>query len=294
MQSDFTKCMPIILRYEGGYSNHLRDPGGVTLEGVIQRVYDGYRARKGLPQRPLTADMRRTAEWIAERNDIYRLQYWNAIRGDELPEGVDLFLFDAAVNSGPFQAVKWLQRALKLNLVDGHLGEGTMAALHAHPDHDALIADMASRRLGMLQQLNTWDAFGTGWASRVASCKRIAQAWASGSVGPQPAAVHLIGGDAKAYASDVAQPAVDAGNSVKGGLGGTTIAAVLDGAKEQLAPLVGSSEWINQIFTALTLLSVVIGLGAFGYALWSAHKTKRAQRAIDGDLKADVPEGQPA
>jgi lysozyme family protein len=293
MQSSFTKCMPVILRYEGGYSNHPRDPGGVTLEGVIQRVYDGYRARAGLPQRALTAEMRRTPDWIAERNTIYRLQYWNAIRGDELPEGVDLFLFDSAVNSGPFQAAKWLQRALGID-ADGHIGEGTIGALQAHPDHDALIADMASRRLGMLKQLKTWNDFGDGWGARVASCKSIAQAWATGSVGPQPAAVHLISGDAKAYASDVDQPAVDAGNSVKSGLGGTTVAAMLDGAKGQLAPLVGSSEWINQIFTALTLLSVVIGLGAFGYALWSAHKTKRAQRAIDGEIMAVVPEGQPA
>lgn len=72
MQSDFTKCMPVILRYEGGYSNHPRDPGGVTLEGIIQRVYDGYRDRKGLPHRALTAAMQRTPEWIAERNEIYR------------------------------------------------------------------------------------------------------------------------------------------------------------------------------------------------------------------------------
>ncbi|WP_420132189.1 glycoside hydrolase family 108 protein [Rhodopseudomonas sp.] len=294
MQSDFTKCMPVILRYEGGYSNHPRDPGGVTLEGIIQRVYDGYRDRKGLPHRALTAAMQRTPEWIAERNEIYRLQYWNAIRGDELPAGIDLFLFDSAVNSGPFQAVKWLQRALKLSEVSGHLGEVTMAALQAHPDHDALIADMASRRLGMLKQLKTWDAFGGGWSKRVSSCKTIAQAWATGSIGPAPVAVHLISGDAKAYASDVEQPAVDAGNSVKGGLGGTSIAAVLDTAKEQISPLVGSSELINKIFTALTLLSVVIGIGAFVYALWSAHKTRTAQRAIDGDLVADVPEGQPA
>lgn len=294
MKENFTACMSVILRYEGGYSNHPRDPWGVTLEGVIQRVYNGYRERKGLPHRALTADMRRAPEWIAERNDIYRLQYWNAVRGDELPLGVDLFLLDSAVNSGPFQAVKWLQRALKLNLVDGHLGEGTMAALLAHPDHDALIADMASRRLGMLKQLKTWDAFGDGWASRVASCKTIAQAWASGSVGPAPAAAHLVGGDAKAYASDVDQPAVDAGNSVKGGLGGTTVAAMLDGAKDQLAPLVGTSDLVGKIFTVLTLLSLVVGIGAFVYALWSAHKTRTAQRAIDGDLVADVPEGQPS
>lgn len=295
--ADFSKCLPIILKYEGGWSNHPRDPGGVTLEGVIQRVYDGYRERKGLPRRALTAAMRGQPDWIAERNEIYRAQYWNAIRGDELPPGVDLFMVDSAVNSGPFQAIKWLQRALKLNLVDGHLGEGTLAALNACPDYDLLIADMAARRLGMLKHLDTWDTFGGGWEPRVVSAKAIGQAWATGSVGPKPVAVHLQSGDAKAYASDVKQPAVDAGSSVKGAIGGSSVAAVIDGAKDQIAPLVGSSELINKIFTALTLASVGIGIGAMLYALWSAHKTKTAQRAIDGDILADMPEppeGQPA
>ncbi|WP_182915323.1 glycoside hydrolase family 108 protein [Rhodopseudomonas palustris] len=299
MRSAFSKCLTVILRYEGGYTNHPRDPGGVTLEGVIQRVYDGYRTRKRLPRRALTPTLRGTPEWIAERDEIYRLQYWNAVRGDELPAGVDLFLFDSAVNSGPYQAIKWLQRGLAAagvyhGPIDGHLGEGTMAAAHAHPDHDALIADMAARRLGMLQQLSTWTSFGGGWAQRVASAKSIGQAWASGSVGPEPVEVDRHGGGAKAYASDVAQPAVDAGNSVKGGLGGATTAALIDGAKDKLAPLVGTSDLIDHVFTALTLLSVVVGIGALLYALWSAHKTRIAQRAVDGDLVAEVPEGQPA
>lgn len=289
MESRFHKCLAVELRYEGGFSNHPRDPGGVTLEGVIQRVYDGYRERKGKPRRRLNAQMRGTPEWITERDEIYRLQYWNQIRGDELPAGIDLFVFDGAINSGPYQSVKWLQRALKLNLVDGHLGEGTMAALHAHPDHDALIADMAARRMGMLQNLDTWDDFGGGWSARVASCKKIAQSWAMGSVGPAPEPVHLMSGDAKAYASDVAQPALDAGDAVKGGLGSGTVAVAIDSAKGSLAPLVGTSEWVDHLFTALTLLSVVIAIGALAYSLWSSRKSKIAQRAIDGDVVGDVP-----
>ncbi len=286
--------MPLILRYEGGYSNHPRDPGGVTLEGIIQRVYDGYRDRKGLKRRPLTPAMRGTAEWKAERDEIYRTQYWNAIRGDELPAGVDLFLYDSAVNSGPFQAAKWLQRALRMNDVDGHIGEATLAAVKNHPDHDALIADMAARRLGMLQHLSTWDAFGKGWSARVANAKQIAQAWATGSVGPQPVEAHEEGGAAKAYASDIAQPAFDAGDAVKGGVGAGTAGAIIDGAKDAIAPIAYNNEWVMHVFTALTVASVLVALGALGYSIWSAHKAKRARRAIDGDITAAVPVGQPA
>lgn len=299
MRDNFDKCLPVVLRYEGGFSNHPRDPGGVTLEGIIQRVYDGYRDRMGKPRRALTQFMRGTADWIAERNAIYRSQYWNAIRGDELPAGVDLAVFDGAVNSGPFQSIKWLQRALQAARVydgdaDGHLGEATLAAVAAHPDHDRLIADMESRRLGMLKTLATWQDFGKGWSSRVSNVKAIGQAWATGSVGPDPISAHMSGGDAKAYASDVAQPMLDAHQAGTGAVGGASLSGVVASSKDSLASVVGTSEIVDNIYLALTIAGVAIAIGGLAYAFWSNFKSKRARRAIDGDLLADVPEGQPA
>ncbi len=294
MRANFDKCMPVVLRYEGGFSNHPRDPGGVTLEGIIQRVYDGYRDRMGKPRRALTQFMRGTAEWMAERNAIYRSQYWNAIRGDELPAGVDLAVFDGAVNSGPFQSIKWLQRALGNVEVDGQLGEATLAALAAHPDHDRLIADMESRRLGMLKTLTTWRDFGRGWSARVSNVKAISQAWATGSVGPEPISAHMSGGDAKAYASDVAQPMLDAHQAGTGAVGGASLSGVIASSKDSLASVVGTSHIVDNIYLTLTLAGVAIAIGGVAYAFWSSFKSKRARRAIDGDVLADVPEGQPA
>ena len=48
---NFDKCLTRTLVHEGGWSNHPKDPGGATMRGVIQRVYDGYRDRKGLGRR---------------------------------------------------------------------------------------------------------------------------------------------------------------------------------------------------------------------------------------------------
>jgi lysozyme family protein len=288
LRQNFQKALAIELKYEGGFSNHPRDPGGVTLEGVIQRVYDGYRDRKGKPRQRLTAAMRNTPEWIAERNDIYRAQYWAAIRGDDLPAGVDLVVFDGAINSGPYQSAKWLQRALRMNDVDGHIGEATLAALQNHPDHDALIADILARRLGMLQSLRTWSTFGKGWSARLANARKIGQAWATGSVGPAPVAAHSLFGDAKAYASDVDQPAIDAEDATKGAAAGGSVSGMLQGLQYQLEPFIGTSEVLQRIYMGVVIAGAVIAVGGVIYAIWSSRKRKRAQRAIDGDVFAHI------
>ena len=96
-----------VLAHEGGYSNHPKDPGGATMKGVTQRVYDGYRKGKGLAVRSvkgITTD---------ELNEIYDRQYWDAVKGDLLPAGVDYVLFDGAVNSWPGRSIMWLQQALR-------------------------------------------------------------------------------------------------------------------------------------------------------------------------------------
>jgi len=288
---DFPKAMSAVLVYEGGYSNHPRDPGGVTLEGIIQRVYDGYRKRKGLATRTLVPSMRGTPEWIAERDEIYRAQYWNAVRADELPQGVDIVVMDCAVNSGPYQAAMWLQRALGMADCDGHIGEGTLMAAMSYPDHDKLIAGILARRLGMLQHLSTWDAFGKGWERRVSSVRAIGQALAFGSVGPAPEPVHQIGGQAKGYASDVEQPSItpEAGMMTGGGSGG--IAVVLQSAKDQIAPYAYSSHWLMNLMLALTIACVAIAIVAAVMTWWSSRKTKQAKAAINGEVVAKFDEG---
>ncbi|RAI37536.1 hypothetical protein CH338_15780 [Rhodoplanes elegans] len=282
MKQNFGKALERVLVYEGGYSNHPRDPGGPTNKGIIQRVYDGYRRGRGeAPRsvRELTRD---------ELVEIYRRQYWDRIQGDRLPAGVDIVVFDGAVNSGFSQSTKWLQRALGLARVDGELGEATLAAALSHPDHDALIADICARRLGMLQNLSTWDVFGKGWGRRVANVMTIGQAWASGSVGPQPVAVHEYGGDAKALVSDVALPKVSAETATQGTLGGGAIAAAVNGAREQLQPLVGSNRTVDLVFTVLTLIGVAIAIGGAAYALWAVRRRRAAERAWSGEATAAV------
>ena len=119
-----------------------KDPGGRTNQGVTQRTYDAWRRSQGLPTRDvyLMAD--------AERDAIYKGEYWTPVRGDDLPVGLDFCVFDAAVNSGVGQAGVWLQNALGdhyAGTVDGVIGAKTMQAVADYgdvgqPDRSLLLA----------------------------------------------------------------------------------------------------------------------------------------------------------
>lgn len=96
---------------------------------------------------------------------LYRRRFWDAIQGDALPAGLDVALFDFAVNSGPKRAVIGLQRALDV-ADDGRLGPVTLAAL-ADRDRPGLIGAVCDGRLAFLRALSTWPRFGRGWTRRV-------------------------------------------------------------------------------------------------------------------------------
>ena len=268
--TSFAYCERTVLAFEGGKVNNPNDPGGRTNEGVIQRVYDGWRRRKGLPLRSVY-EME-----PAERDDIYRNQYWVAVRGDELPAGVDLAVYDGAVNSGPAQAIKWLQRALGVT-VDGHIGEATLRALEECTDMDGLVAGICARRLAFMQALHTWSEFGKGWARRVAAVQRAGQNLASGSVPAE--ASFIAGGHVKARATDVKpvpQTAL-ADTSASGGVA----TATLTQATTALQPLTDKSDHIAMLFTALTVLGVVVTIVGLLWGIYARRKRAEIHDALD-------------
>lgn len=169
--ANFAASLKLVLVHEGGWSNHPADPGGATMKGVIQTVYNAYRRGRNLPQQ--------SVRFIGDDEllDIYRYQYWNLIRGDALPRGLDYCVFDGAVNSGWSQSGKWLQRALGSyykGRIDGFIGMLSIDAVDQHPDKAALIRSYCANRLGMLRALRTWPVFGRGWFRRVNECERDA------------------------------------------------------------------------------------------------------------------------
>lgn len=268
-----------VLAHEGGYSNNKKDPGGPTMKGVTQRVYDAYRKGKGLSARSvkgITTD---------ELNDIYDKQYWDAVKGDLLPDGVDYVVFDGGVNSGPGRSIMWLQTALRpvyTGPIDGVMGMGTITALKAINNNDALIDRICDARMNFLRHLGTFADFGRGWTSRVAEVRSIGKAWATGET-PQ-AATFIDGGQAKAFIEDAktAPSTAPADAAIGAGGGGIGVSGTLQGLQEQLSPLSYSSEWITKIVVILALVSALLLFGGAAYRWWTNRKAKRLTEALGG------------
>lgn len=165
MKDNFEQCLAFVLKHEGGYVNNPKDPGGRTNLGVTQKVYEAYVGH------PVTeADMRSLTPEMVE--PIYKRNYWDVLRCDDLPDGVDYAVFDLGVNSGTRRAAKILQKCAGVP-DDGIIGPMTMKAVsECNPRH--LASDICETRLAFLQGLPIWDTFGRGWGRRVAEVEETA------------------------------------------------------------------------------------------------------------------------
>ena len=159
MQKNYDKCLETILHHEGGYVNHPKDPGGETNLGVTKRVYEEWGGTKDMK------DL--TVEDVAP---IYKKNYWDRVRGDDLPNGLDLCIFDFAVNAGPGRAAKMIQKMIGVT-VDGGIGPNTLRALGLYEEEVGGVAEVIleyqKQRQAYYESLSTFDTFGRGWPSRV-------------------------------------------------------------------------------------------------------------------------------
>lgn len=155
--SRFTDCLAVVLDHEGGFVNHPTDPGGATNLGVTRRVWQDW------IKKPVSvADMRKLT--VADVAPLYERNYWLAAGCDRLPAGLDLHVFDFAVNAGPGRAVKHLQRILKV-AQDGIVGPGTLSRIKARP-LEGLIEEYGLARKSYYRALPHFHTFGRGWLRR--------------------------------------------------------------------------------------------------------------------------------
>lgn len=265
--SNFAAALKLVLVHEGGYVNHPADPGGATMKGVTQAVYDAYRAGKGQSPRSVKSLTN------AELDDIYRRQYWDAIRANDLPSGVDYCLFDYGVNSGPGRAVKDLQRALGVK-VDGMVGVGTLQALTA-ADDAKLINDICDRRLKFLKSLRTWKTFGVGWGRRVAGVRSAALGMVRGEIVSfvsMPLAKQSTTGAVKGTEDNQAQLKTADGAGLSATTAGGVGQTVMERAQE-VQPHIGDTVLGRAAIAAFVLL-MAVGIGLLAWAQIKRIKEK--------------------
>jgi lysozyme family protein len=167
MNTNFEKCLEMLLVHEGGFVNHPDDPGGMTNLGVTKKVWEEWVGHdvSEKEMRNLTPTM------VAP---LYQKKYWNACRADDLIPGLDYCVFDVAVNSGVGRAIKLLQSSVGA-VPDGGYGPATAALVQeAEKDPERIIELFSAKRLEFLQSLKAFPTFGKGWSRRVAEVKEKA------------------------------------------------------------------------------------------------------------------------
>ena len=161
----FEQALEKLLHHEGGYVNHPSDPGGQTNMGVTRRVYEEWVGRESSEK-----EMRNLTQ--ADVAPIYKAKYWDRVKADSLPNGLNYAVFDASVNSGTGRAAKWLQECVGA-VPDGGIGPKTLAMVAQH-DPAELIIKYCDMRQAFLESLPTFETFGKGWTRRVNEVRETA------------------------------------------------------------------------------------------------------------------------
>ena len=157
--------METILHHEGGYVNHPKDPGGETNLGVTKRVYEEWGGTKDMKE--LT---------VEDVSPIYKKNYWDRVKGDHLPAGLDLCVFDFGVNAGTGRAAKYLQKMIGTT-PDGGIGPMTLAKLKEYVDAKGIEHTVKLYQMGRqkyYESLSTFSTFGRGWTRRVEETTALA------------------------------------------------------------------------------------------------------------------------
>ncbi|WP_428427331.1 glycoside hydrolase family 108 protein [Pararhizobium sp.] len=252
--SNYPASLKLVLKHEGGNVDHPKDPGGRTSRGITKAVYDSWRKSKGQALR----DVFTATE--AEVAAIYRRNYADKVRFDDLPAGLDYATFDGAVNSGVSRGAKWLQSALGVSS-DGVVGAGTVAAA-TKADAVKTIKAMCAKRMGFLRGLSTFTTFGRGWTSRVAGVEASAVGMALSSKGASKSSILK----AAAIESDVASKNSKSAATTSAGSG-----AASGGAASQ-------ADWSNLTgIESILLLAAAAGLVALAIYLIHRSRTQSAR-----------------
>lgn len=250
MKENFDLVFRHLLGHEGGYSNDPQDRGGPTRWGVTLAVLRAWRKNDDLSARAvqeLTVD---------EAKQIFRHRYWDLVKADELPSGIDYAVVDFAYNSGVDRASRALQRQLRIG-VDGNVATLTVDACRKIDpvDLDEFIGDYCDARMAFLKTTYGWPRFKNGWTKRVKGVRKVslalvvdpgAPAVEKPAPAPQPADKQVV----------ALSPQKTANETTAIG----TIGTIFTETAQKIAPHVDALVTAKYLFLALTVLSMTAAM----------------------------------
>ena len=155
--------LDMIIKHEGGYVNHPEDPGGETKYGISKRAYPD-------------VEIDKLSE--SDAKAIYKEDYWNRIKGDDLPISIACVVMDYGVNSGISRASKALQGVCGITNGDGVIGPHTLSAVWTtvkEQGKDFVIEGVTNQRQEFIRNLSIYDTFGKGWERRIKETLELAK-----------------------------------------------------------------------------------------------------------------------
>ena len=249
----YDQALSRLLTHEGGYTDHPSDPGGPTNFGITIHDYRQY-----VRPNATAADVR--AMPLGEAKRIYREKYWDALRCDELPAGVDYAVFDYGVNSGVGRSAKVLKRVLGLDASSGSMTAPVIAAATKRKASELIVA-ICDERLRFLQSLRTWPVFGKGWSRRVGEVREaaLAMAAAPGSSNVDADRIRPSTGKGRVPVNGAAQSASTGGACAAGG---------------------AAAAQSNDLATILAVLALTIAVAIGTFFLWRRWQRRQQEAAI--------------
>ena len=167
MKDNYFTSLQNVLKSEGGWSDNPSDPGGATMKGITLEVYRAWKRNPHITKEELKAIP------DVDVHNLYKQNYWDKCRCDDLPAGVDYAVFDASVNMGVGRAAKLIQEAVGV-VADGIIGNGTIEAINK-TNPRSILENFSVEKQNFYKSLPTFETFGKGWLNRVAEVKTSAE-----------------------------------------------------------------------------------------------------------------------
>ena len=163
MSDRFDLCFDRVVGHEGGLSLDRNDRGNWTSGKIGVGSLNGTKYGISAMAYP-HLDIRNLT--LQDAKDIYRRDYWNKLRCDDLPTGIDYLTFDSGVNHGNSRAAKFLQTAVGAS-ADGIIGEKTIAKVNTKNDIVGVCSEFCVTRGLFYTEIGTFQQYKLGWFRRL-------------------------------------------------------------------------------------------------------------------------------